>query len=189
MWVCCLLFCWGMAKSFILLCFRHIQVVSFEMGWSWKRSLQLKFFFVDCESCGLVIWSSCLTICSSPPMPRGSQCRSFQALCCQFKGCPKTFWSKSGCTNHVCSIHPKAKSKLYQTLFKSCHHQLSHYPSCLMTILSWKGLQGKQLDVQTPLAQNQVKQHSNKKYIILFLMASHFLALLTMLSFTYFIFL
>jgi len=54
---------------------------------------------------------SCLTSPGSllhTTMPRGSQHKSFQTLRCPFQGCPKTFRSQAGCTNHVLSVHPRA---------------------------------------------------------------------------------
>ena len=39
---------------------------------------------------------------------QGSWCSRFQTLHCPFQGYPKSFRSESGCTNHVCSVHPRA---------------------------------------------------------------------------------
>lgn len=49
-------------------------------------------------------------------MPRGSRRRAFQVLRCPFAGCPKTFRSESGRTNHVRSVHPRANLNRHHVL-------------------------------------------------------------------------
>ena len=77
----------------------------------WYGSVWLKIFCWSLISHVVRSPYSCLTSPSFLPnttMPRGSRHRSFQTLRCPFQGCPKTFRSQAGRTNHVRSVHPRA---------------------------------------------------------------------------------
>ena len=78
-------------------------------------------------------------------MPRGYRCRNFQVLCCPFAGCPKSFQSDSGCTNHVRSIHPRANRHRVLPVAPLADIQvppsptLSHSSPQLPNINPWEG--------------------------------------------------
>lgn len=82
-----------------------------KLGIKLEIGLQLKFFV---DHVLWVMWfgrhHSCLTSPSFFPnttMPQVSRHSSVQNLCCPFWGCPRTFRSQAGCTNHVHSVHPR----------------------------------------------------------------------------------